>query len=95
MNVYRSSPPLPGIFRPSYLVLSAHAEPLPSSEDSSEIEGFSSDDETTDAEAGESAGDDGRAHSPSPSKDTHAGHPKGTRSIVRKRSSSSQDTSHR
>ena len=95
MNVYRSSPPLPGIFRPSYLVLSAHAEPLPSSEDSSEIEGFSSDDETTDAEARESAGDDGRAHSPSPSKDTHAGHPKGTRSIVRKRSSSSQDTSHR
>ena len=50
MNVYRSSPPLPGIFRPSYLVLSAHAEPLPGSEDSSEIEGFSSDDETTDAE---------------------------------------------
>ena len=95
MNVYRSSPPLPGIFHPSYLVLSAHAEPLPSSEDSSEIEGFSSDDETTDAEAGESAGDDGRAHSPSPSKDTHAGHPKGTHSIVRKRSSSSQDTSHR
>ena len=50
MNVYRSSPPLPGIFHPSYLVLSAHAEPLPGSKDSSEIEGFSSDDETTDAE---------------------------------------------
>ena len=64
MNVYRSSPLLPGIFRPSYLVPSAHAKPLPDSEDSSEIEGFSSDDGTTDAEAGESAGDDGRAHSP-------------------------------
>ena len=95
MNVYRSSPPLPGIFRPSHLVLSAHAKLLPDSEDSSEIKGFSSDDETTDAEAGESAGDDGRAHSPSPSKDTHAGHPKGTHSIVRKRSSSSQATSNR
>ena len=95
MNVYRSSPPLPSTFRPSYLVPSAHAEPLPGSEDSSEIEGFSSDDETTDAEAGESAGDDGRAHSASPSEDTHAGHPKGTRSTVRKRSSSSQAISNR
>ena len=84
-----------GIFRPSYLVPSAHAQPLPSSEDSSKIEGFSSDDETTDAEAGELTGDDGRAHSASPSEDTHESHPKGTRSIVRKRSSSSQDTSHR
>ena len=64
MNAYRSSPPLPGIFCPSYLVPSAHAKHLPDSEDSSEIEGFSSDDGTTDAEAGESAGDDGRAHSP-------------------------------
>ena len=50
VNVYRSSPPLPGIFHPSNLVRSAHAEPFPGSEDSSEIEGFSSDDETTDAE---------------------------------------------
>ena len=65
MNVYMSSPPLPGIFPPSYLVPSAHAKPLPDSEDSSEIEGFSSYDGTTDAEAGESAGDDDRAHSPS------------------------------
>ena len=64
MNVYRSSPPLPGIFRPSHLVPSAHAKLLPDSEDFLEIEGFSSDDGTTDAEAGESAGDDGRAHSP-------------------------------
>ena len=95
MNVYRSSPPLPSIFRPSYLVSSAHAEPLPNSEDSLEIEGFSSDDETTDAEAGESAGNDDRAHSPSRSEDTRAGHPTGTRSTVWKRSSSSQTTSNR
>ena len=58
MNVYRSSPPLPSTFCPSYLVPSAHTEPLPGSKDSSEIEGFSSDDETTNAETGESAGDD-------------------------------------
>ena len=63
MNVYRSSPPLPGIFRPSHLFPSAHAKLFPDSEDSSEIEGFSSDDEITDAEAGESPMDDDRAHS--------------------------------
>ena len=95
MNVYRSSPPLPGIFRPSYLVSSAHAEPLPDSKDSLEIEGFSSGDETTDAEVGESAGDDDRAHSPNRSKDSRAGCPTGTCSTMRKRSSSSQTTSNR
>ena len=89
MNAYRSSPPLPGIFRPSYLVPSAHAEPLLDSKDSLEIEGFSSDDGTTDAKAGESAKDDDRAHSPSRSEDTRAGLPMGTRSTVRKRSNSS------
>ena len=95
MNVYRSSPPLPSIFHPSYLVPSAHAEPLPDSEDSSEIEGFSSDDETIDVEAGESTRDDGRVHSASPSEDTQSGHPKGTRSVARKRRSSSQTTNDR
>jgi len=95
VNVYRSSPPLPSIFCPSYLVPSANAEPLPDSEDSLEIEGFSSDDETTNAEPAESAGDDDRAHSPSRSEDTHAGHPRSTRSTVRKRSSSSHTTSNR
>ena len=95
MNVYRSNPPLPGIFRPSHLIPSAYAKLVLDSVDSSEIEGFSSDDETTNAEAGESAGDDGRAHSPSRSEDTHVGPPKGTRSTVRKRSSSSQTTSNR
>ena len=95
MNVYRSSPPLPGIFCPSYLVPSAHAKLLPDSEDFLEIEGFSFDDEITDAEAGESAKDDDRAHSPSRSEDTRAGLPTGTRSTVRKRNSSSQATSNR
>ena len=95
MNVYRSNPPLPGIFRLSHLVPSAYNKLVPNSEDSSEIEGFSSDDETTNVEAGESVGDDGRTHSASPSEDTHAGHSKGTRSTVRKHSSSSQATSDR
>ena len=95
MNVYRSSPPLPGIFRPSHFVPSAHAKLLPDYEDSSEIEGFSSDDELTDAEAGESAMDDDRAYSPSRGEDTRAGHPTSTCSIVRKWSSSSQATSNR
>ena len=36
-----------------------------------------------------------REHSPGPSADTQAGHPKGARSVVRKHSSSSQDTSNR
>ena len=73
-----------GIFCPSYFVPSAHAKLLPDSEDSSVIEGFSSDDETANAEAAESAGDDDRAHSPSRSEDTHAGHLTSTRSTVRK-----------
>ena len=83
MNVYRSSPPLPGIFRPSHLVPSAYDKLLPNSEDFSEVEGFNSDDETANAEAAESAGDDDRAHSPSRSEHTHAGHPTSTRSTVR------------
>ena len=37
---------MPGIFRPSHLIPSAYAKLVPDSEDSSEIEGFSSDDET-------------------------------------------------
>ena len=92
MNVYRSSPPLPGFFRPSHLVLSAYDKLVPNSKDSSEIEGFSSDDETANVEASESAGDDDRAHSPSRSEHTHAGHPTSTRSTMRKRSTSSQAT---
>ena len=78
MNVYRNSPPLPGIFRPSHLVLSAHAKLLPDSEDSSEIEGFSSDDETNNVEAGDGARNDGGERSLSPSGDTQTDHPKGT-----------------
>ena len=84
-----------GIFCPSYFVPSAHAKLLPDSEDSSEIKGFSSDDEITNAEARESTMNDDRAHSPSRGEDTRAGHPTSTRSIVRKRSSSSQTTSNR
>jgi len=92
VNVYRSSPPLPGIFRPSHLVPSAY---VPVSEDSSEIEGFCSDDKTANAEATESGRDDIRVHDPSRIEDTHASHPTRTRSTVGKRSSSSQTTSNR
>ena len=92
MNVYRSNPPLPGIFRLSHLVPSAYNKLVPNSEDSSEIEGFSSDDETTNAEAAESAGDDDRAHSPSRGGGTHAGHPTSSHSAARKRSGSPQTT---
>ena len=78
-----------GIYRSSFLVPSAHAQPLPNSKDSLEIEGFSSDNETDNAEAGEAAGDDeGGERSPSPSEDTQVKHPKGTRSAARKRPSS-------
>ena len=84
-----------GIFCPSYFVPSAHAKLLPDSEDFLEIEGFSFDDELTNAEAGESAMDDDKACSPSRSDDTRAGHPTSTRSTVRKRNSSSQATSNR
>ena len=84
MNVYRSSPPVPGIFRPSHLIPSAYAKLVPDSEDSSEIEGFSSDDETENAKATELGGDDDRTDSPNRSEDTRAGHPTSTRSTVRK-----------
>ena len=86
---------MPGIFRPSHLVPSAYAKLVPDSEDSSEIEGFSSDDETKNAEAAELGGDDDRTDSPNQSEDTRSGHPTGTRSTVRKQSSSSQTTSNR
>ena len=85
VNVYRSSPPLPGIYRPSFLVPSAHAQPLPKSEDSSEIEGFSSDDETDNAEAKEVAGgDNGEEDNPGPNASAQADQSKGTRTVARK-----------
>ena len=66
MNVYRSSPPLPGIYRLFFLLPSAHEPPLPDSEDTSRIEGFDSDDESDNAEAGEAAGEEeSRGQSPS------------------------------
>ena len=83
---------MPSIFRPSHLIPSAYAKLVPDSKDSSEIEGFSSDDETANAEAAESAGDDNRVHSPSRSGGTHAGHPTSTRLAARKQSSSPQTT---
>ena len=95
MNVYRSSPPLPGIFRPSHLAPSAYNQFVPDSEDSSEIEGFSSDDEAANAEAAESARDEDRVNSPSRSGGTHAGHPTSSHSAARKRSGSPQTTNNK
>ena len=90
MNVYRSSPPLPGIFRPSHLLPSAYNQFVPDSEDSLEFESFSSDNEAANVEAAESARDEDRTESPSRSQGTCADHPASTRSAARKRSSSSQ-----
>ena len=95
MNVYRSCPPLPGIFRPSHLLPSAYNPFVPDSEDSSEFESFSSDNEAANAEAAESARDEDMANSPSRSEGTCADHPMSTRSAARKRSSSSQTADNR
>ena len=95
MNVYRSSPPLPGIFRPSHLLPSAYNPFVPNYEDSSEFESFSSDNKAASAEAAESARDEDRADSPSRSEGTCTDHPTSTRSAVRKRSSSSQTADNR
>ena len=89
MNVYRSSPPLPGIFRPSHLLPSAYNPFVPNSEDSSEFESFSSDNKAASAEAAESARDEDRADSPSRSEGACTDHP------TRKRSSSSQTANNR
>ena len=95
MNVYRSSPPLPGIFRPSHLLPSGYNPFVPDSEDSSEFENFSSDDEAANAEATESARDEDKANSPSRSEGACADHLASTGSAARKRSSSSQTADNR
>ena len=58
--MYRSSPPLLGIFRPFHLLPSAHAPPKPNPEDSPDMEDYidSSDSEFGCAEARETAGED-------------------------------------
>ena len=91
MNVYRSIPPLPAIYRPFFLLPSAHAPPQLDYEDSSGIEGYDSDNASGHAEAGEAAGEDGSGgQSPSPSESARADHSKGTRSAARKCRASSQ-----
>ena len=95
MNVYRSSPPLLGIFRPSHLLPSAYNSFVPDSEDSSEFESFSFDNEAASAEAAESARDEDRADSPSRSEGTCVDHPTSTRSAARNRSSSTQTADNR
>ena len=86
--MYRSSPPLPGIFRPFHLLPSAHAPPKPNLEQSSSMESYidSSDSEFGLAEDGEAAGEDESGEqSPSPSDGARVDHPRGTRTTARKR----------
>ena len=93
MDVYRSSPPLPGIFRPFHLLPRAHAPPKPNPEESLEMEDYidSSDSEFGRAEAGGSTGEEeSRDQSPNPSGSTRADNPKGLRSAARKGRASSQ-----
>ena len=60
MDVYRSIPALPGIFRSFHILPNAHAPPKPNPEESLSMENYidSSDNEFDRAEVGEAAGDD-------------------------------------
>ena len=94
--MYRSRPPLLGIYRPFFLLPSAHASPLLDFEDSSGTGGSDSDDESGNAETEEAAGEEeGGGRSPSPSENVVADHPKSTRSAARKRRASSQPRDNR
>ena len=80
--MYRSSPPLSGIFRPFHLLPSAHAPPKPNLEEFLSMESYidSSDSEFRRAEAGEAAGEEeSGGRSPGPSEGTRVDHPKGAR----------------
>jgi len=93
VDVYRSSPPLPVIFRPFLLLPSAHAPPKPNLEESLSMESYidSSGSEFGRAEAREAVGEEeGGERSPSPNENTRMDHPKGTRTTARKRRGSSQ-----
>ena len=91
--MYRSSPLLPGIFRPFHLLPSTHAPPKPNPEESFSMESNidSSDIEFGRAEDGE-AEDESGGHSPSPSEGTRVDHPKGTRTAAWKRRGASQSS---
>ena len=96
--MYRSSPPLPGIFCPFHLLPSAHAPPKPNPEESLSIESYidSSDSEFGRAEDGEATGEDeSGGHSPSPSYGTRVDYPKGMRIAVWKRRGASQSSADR
>ena len=96
--MYRSSPPLPGIFCPFHLLPSAHAPPKSDPEESLSMESYiySSDSEFGHAEAGGLAREDESGErSPSPSDSARADHPKGLRSAARKRGASSQPSDDR
>ena len=93
MDIYRSSPPLPGIFHPFHLLPSAHAPTKPNPKESFSMESYidSSDIEFGRAEDGE-AEDESGGHSPSPSEGTRVDHPKGMRTAAWKRQGASQSS---
>ena len=90
VNVYRSSPLLPGIPRPFHLLPSTHLQLEPDPEDSPDIED-TSDNGFGRAEAGRSTGEEeNKERSPSPNDSVRANHPKGPCSVAQKRRASSQ-----
>jgi hypothetical protein len=93
VDVYRSSPPLPGIYRPFHLLPSTHLPPKPNPEDSLVMKDYidSSDSEFGCAKAGGSTGDEEEgARSPSPGEKVGADILKAPSSATRKHRASSQ-----
>ena len=87
MNVYRSSPLLPGIPLPFHLLPSTHLQLEPDPKDSPDMEDYidSSDNEFGCVEAGDLAVEEGgRERSPSPSESARADVLKGPCSAARK-----------
>jgi len=85
--VYRSSPPVPEVWRHEHFLPSAHRpNPLPSDGDTDESSTRLSsefDENLSSADSEEIAGD--RDRSPSVERDSSAGHPKAPRTTTRKR----------
>jgi hypothetical protein len=83
MDVYKSSPPLPGIIRPFHLLPSANAPPKQDPKESLSMECYidSSDSEFGRAEAGE---DESGGRSPIPSESARVDHPKGAQTTTQK-----------
>ena len=98
VDLYKSSPPLPGTYCPFHLFPTTLAPPKPNLEESCLMESYTDNSDIVfwSCRGWEAVGDEeGGQHSPSPSNGTRADHPKATRSVARKRQSASQPTSDR